>query len=590
MPKSASDIDQVIQKHLQTFKKTGVLTVRPGYEITGDHLTGKPAVVVTVHTKKKPADLAAGDALPDKVGGLPVDVREASAYQRLRARDPGSAAVAYAYARPEDAEPSWEYERELPSGQLLSKKPAPQHPAIKATSTKEPVHYTPPPNVPLVPVTDTMTLTAHVSPDAGLATLEKFLSQKFQSLVVGMYDFTSGPILKAFEAALDGGQTLDMVLDDPAPNPTRNQTDPQTVATLRAQLNGNGAPRADIAWALTSMDKLASAVLATGSSKMSAYHIKVIVQDGVRFWLSSGNLNNSNQPDLSNPPHTEDRDWHIIVENAQLAQTFQKYIENDLAVAKQHQAAAGATASVQDSVADARLKLAAEENPPPPAPLPVAPAKKPVKGGGTGPVAPLTVTKSVTVTPLLTPDILDGKQGEYISHILDLINSAKSKFYMQQQYIEPPGTNTTFAQLHKAIRARAADGVEVKLIVSQQYGMKWAEKMRDDPETDLTPWLYLQPDVHNKGFVVDSATCVVSSQNWSPSGVLTNRDAGLIIADSQISQYYEAVFLSDVANKAKPFSGEASGTVHVPTPRRAAKTSTKKPVLTRKAGKSRAVK
>ena len=70
---------------------------------------------------------------------------------------------------------------------------------------------------------------------------------------------------------------------------------------------------------------------------------------------------------------------------------------------------------------------------------------------------------------------------------------------------------------------------------------------------DLTANLYGQPHVHNKGFVVDSKTVVVSSQNFSPPGVETNRDAGVIIEHPDIAQYFESVFLSDFKTKTKPF-------------------------------------
>ena len=113
-------IDHTIRKNLPKLAKPGVLTVRPGYEITGDQLTGKQAIVATVHTKRGKSELPKADLLPDKIGEYPVDVREASAYQRLRAIDPASAAVAMTYGRPEDREPDWPNEREMPSGELIT--------------------------------------------------------------------------------------------------------------------------------------------------------------------------------------------------------------------------------------------------------------------------------------------------------------------------------------------------------------------------------------------------------------------------------------------------------------------------------------
>lgn len=114
------DIDRTITSNLLRLSKYGVLTARPGYEIKGHRLTRRRAVVATVHTKKPTADLPLGEALPDSIGGVPVDVREANSYQRLRAIDPLAAKITQTYRRPEEAEPEWPLEREIPSGELLT--------------------------------------------------------------------------------------------------------------------------------------------------------------------------------------------------------------------------------------------------------------------------------------------------------------------------------------------------------------------------------------------------------------------------------------------------------------------------------------
>lgn len=51
-----------------------------------------------------------------------------------------------------------------------------------------------------------------------------------------------------------------------------------------------------------------------------------------------------------------------------------------------------------------------------------------------------------------------------------------------------------------------------------------------------------QANVHNKGIIVDGRSVLVSSANWSPSGALRNRDAGLIMHDPEIAAYFEGVF------------------------------------------------
>jgi hypothetical protein len=557
MPKAAEPtpqvIDRVIQRNLPQLRKDGVLTVRPGYEIAGHQLTGKQAIVATVRSKK--TGLPKDQMLPDSIERVPVDVREATPQQRLSEDDPSAAALARTYARPEDKQPSWPLERELPSGKLLGDQQSRTQKALAQRSAQQPaassalraheekpqIPYVPASNAPLDPVVTTTTITAHVSPDAGLATLEAFLQGTKNGLLIGMYDFTSGGILRTFEAVLNGEKTLRMVLDNPAPNPTRDQTDTQTVQELNQTLGS----RAQIARALERNDTFASAWMFP-----AAYHIKVIVRDGTAFWLSSGNLNNSNQPDLASPPNTEDRDWHVIVEDHTLAQIFAAYLNQDYVSASQHQDVQ--SGDIAAAVSDAHAKAAAQTNPPPPPPAKAAslvPAK----------VFP---NISVKITPLLTPDTLpnDPSKGQYLSNILALIGGAQQKLYIQLQYIEASSGTGDYDTLLKAIAARVEAGVDVRLIESLQYGEKWVEKMKSEG-VDLTANIRLQSNVHNKGFVVDSQAVVVSSQNFSPEGIRQNRDAGVIIESADVAGYFEQIFLTDWNSKARPaITGAATKT------------------------------
>lgn len=557
---TAQAIDRTIQNNLPRLRKPGVLTVRPGHEIAGQQLTGRAAIVATVHTKKQ--DLPRTDMLPDRIGGIPVDVREARPHQRLRAEDPAAAAVTQAFGRPENFEPVWPLEREMPSGKLLDDpesdtqqklqqdrklRPAVDQ-ALAAKSSKKQLDYmqgAPTQTFPLDPVQTTTTVTAIVSPDAGFVNLQKFLAATQQSLVIGMYDFTSAPILQTFVNDLSGSQTLQMVLDHPGKNPTADQTDEDTVAKLHQQLGG----RVKTAWALENHDPMVTAWMFP-----YAYHIKVMVQDGKTFWLSSGNLNNSNEPDPDSPPKSEDRDWHVIIADQGLAKTFTAYLDYDYQAATPYQAAAGN--DVVQAVAEANAKLALVTNAPPP---PVKQAKQ-GKAAAAGAAASDGVAAQtfpdvpVTITPLLTPDrLLATQQGQYLSNIMKLISGAQKTLYIQLQYIEASsGKGDNYDKLLGAIAERIKAGVDVKLIVSADYIEKYDELMKTQG-VDLTANLYGQPHVHNKGFVVDSKTVVVSSQNFSPPGVETNRDAGVIIEHPDIAQYFESVFLSDFKTKTKPF-------------------------------------
>jgi phosphatidylserine/phosphatidylglycerophosphate/cardiolipin synthase-like enzyme len=200
------------------------------------------------------------------------------------------------------------------------------------------------------------------------------------------------------------------------------------------------------------------------------------------------------------------------------------------------------------------LKLADNANPPPPPHLPLAVA-------ATDQVKPQTFRNAnLRITPLLTPDSLPDGQGQYMSQMISLIKSAKKSLDIQLQYIEVPKGDVAgdLKNLLLAVKALVDDGVvEVRVIQSLQFGEKWAEQMRSMPDIDLTSVMKLQPNVHNKGFVIDSQTVVVSSQNWSGAGIRENRDAGLIIESPAIAQYFEDVFDSDWT-KNKPFNPNAA--------------------------------
>ena len=590
---TAESIDKIIQKNLPKLRKTGVLTVRPGYEMAGQQLTGNPAIVVTVHTKEAKSDLPASERLPEKIDGIPVDVREASPHQRLRAHDAAAAAVAEAYARPEEREPSWPYEREMPSGKLLGSADSEVQMAVAQQRLLQPTtefaiaaqEQKPQEDYDalgagcprLDPVTISGKVTVAASPDAGFDTLTTFLKGTTESLVIGMYDFTSGPLLRAFLTDLVAPKTLQMVLDNPAPNPSGDQTDSETVQQLTAKLGG----RAKIARALVRSDAFAKAWMFP-----SAYHIKVIVRDGKSMWLSSGNLNNTNEPDPSHPPHTKDRDWHVIVEDHGLAQLFTKYLNYDFTSAMKFQVTPGAVAQ---TVENAQLKLAAETNPPPPLPLPTDVAAEAV----TSAAAKSFDLTNVKVTPLLTPDKLpDSDQGQYLSNITKLINGAQSSIAIQLQYIESSSGNGDFYdKLLQALAAKVAKLKTAVRLIEGSGATKWVEKMKSQG-VDLTANIRLQPAVHNKGFIIDGKTVVVSSQNWSPQGVHDNRDAGLIIESPEIAGYFLPIFDADW-EKARPAvaRGGGGGKKKPPAKKKPAKKkAAKKKVTKKKAAKKKVAK
>ena len=515
MAASQHEIEQVIADQAAVLRCPGVLSVRPGYEITDGWLTGRPAIVVTMRAKL--ASPPAGQQLPDQLGGIAVDVRQASVVKRLSLEDPEAYLEEHRLNPDTGAVPEFATERVMVA-QKSARSTAPQSSATAAVA-KPQLPYSGPPGSSLRQVTGQMTLHLSASPDTGWPTLKAFLGDVASTLTVGMYDFTSAHILSWLSTSLLGKQ-LRLVLDHPPKNPTADQTDEATIAGLRTALGGQLKP----SWALTRLDKLASAWIYPTS-----YHIKVAVRDSKVFWLSSGNWNNSNQPDITpatTPADAEaarhdDRDWHVIVEHPGLAATFEKYLINDLTIAGQHNTAPVGT--------------------PTPLPPPVPGQNRTPAFGQFFPIK--TITGRITVKPLLTPD-----PGVYAKAVLDLINKAKTSLYLQFQYItlpsKPDPAAAPFLKLVHAVIARQLAGVEVKLIMSEYETAGYLEQLQA-LGLDVVNSVKIQNNVHNKGIVADGSSVLISSQNWSTDGTLFNRDAGLIIHHPDAAQYYQAIFLHD---------------------------------------------
>ena len=158
-------------------------------------------------------------------------------------------------------------------------------------------------------------------------------------------------------------------------------------------------------------------------------------------------------------------------------------------------------------------------------------------------------TTRIKIQPLLTPD-----EGVYTSHVLRLIQSGTNKIYMQMQYIHPPdqAQDQNFADLIDALIEKRQAGIDLRIILSQFQLGKWQDRLaQTGMPMDI---IRVQHAVHNKGIVVDGHTVMVSSQNWSPDGVLRNRDAGVIIFNAGAAQYFERIFLHDWTNLATPIS------------------------------------
>lgn len=459
--------------------RTDVLAVRDGYVFRNGWITSEPAVVVVLRDRPAtPQELG----LAAQVAGFPVEVRIASPWD-----------IAEAQGKLETLE------------------------GLTRTSYKKPSGFE------LEEVHEEMTVNCHVSPDAGWPVLREFLRGTKKGLTIGMYDFTAPHIVDGvLEAVHDDPRKLTLVLQEKAAMAGKPHDIPEekTLARYRQELDS----RFDHAPASVGKDHQFA----------SAYHIKVAVRDGKAFWLSSGNWQSSNQPDHElaagetswNLLLDHNREWHAVIENANLARQFEKFIQYDLKNAKADAAVEAPPAALVFFFVDE----AVEEK---------------VPTGKASYFPPLKVTRKVRVRPLLTPD-------NYQEHVLDLINSAERRLLFQNQSLNLLGLDKNgqdknddrFTALADAMLAKQRDGVDVRIIMRGEFAPVGPLEQLQKRGFDMKK-VRLQNRCHTKGIIVDGARVLLGSHNWTNQGTLINRDASLIFDDEQIAKYFEDIFWFD---------------------------------------------
>jgi phospholipase D-like protein len=516
----------VLDANKSKLQVPGATKAYVGWHFENNWITRQRAIVVLARRADLPA---VQNKVPANIGGVLIDVRPdprptrpspAGATAMLLPAQPGT-------VREENAVP------EVP-GEVVFEQVQPTFAGLAAAAGKRHVDYVPPPGVSLDPITAKMTLVLHASPEQGWTQLQDFFRAIAKDLIVGMYEFTAPHIEGALLAAMRGSDKLTLTLDSPPEPPNKRE---QTVETTHNDLAAALKKRLSFAWALAGLGREAPA-----EAFPTSYHIKVAVKDSQALWLSSGNWNTSNQPKvdpsdqaaLIAAAHTQDRDWHVICDCPQLAKLFRAYLLQDYATAAK--AAAVPIAPVTAMAAGAPAAISEQEG------LTQIVAHTPKTF-----FPAHSITGTIKVKPLLTPD-------DYRKPILDLIKSAKQRFYMQTQYIHTvlPAQdkgNPTHMELVTALVDLINGGVDVRLITSEFQDHMWIERLQD-AGVDAVEHLRIQPHVHNKGMVIDAQTVVISSQNWSPMGTGENRDAGLIIYNAEAAQYFEQIFLHDWINMA----------------------------------------
>ena len=252
-----------------------VVTTRPGYKYP-EGGAPVPAVVVAVIPGTTPVQ---ADAL-EKEFGVPFTVIDATVEEQMAV-----AQIANGLVR---TRPPARWHRRSRHCSAATRRLSSLPP--KTGSYQEPE----PPR--LMPVSEEMELTICVSPEAGWGELEAFLGDTTDTLTVAMYQFTAPHIFDAVENAVTpAGRTLELILHPVPEKPAKSgvkandlDEEDEVIEPLEKAMK----KRFEQTWATLVSKANPDGLFA------SAYHIKVAVRDSSAVWLSSGNWQSSNQPNV----------------------------------------------------------------------------------------------------------------------------------------------------------------------------------------------------------------------------------------------------------------------------------------------------
>lgn len=504
-----------------------VVAVRPSFRFVDGVIGDERVIQVVVDRKLSAPDLAVGAAMPREVDGIGIDVIEAAPPEQLRLRREALAGPGRV--------PEWRLSLLLPSDVEDRELAGPLLP------------YRPPPR-PLTVVDEEMSVTCHTSCDGGWPVLKTFIGNVKDRLSSTMYEFTAQHILDEVLGSLTGRKTFKLVLDGKGKRLGTNDLPPdEVVETLNTSLR----KRLSFVWAAN-----ARAQQVNGGYFPSAYHIKVSVRDGTHTWLSSGNWKVSNQPDVDpfHPPEgfnpnafqrAHNREWHVVIDNPNLAGQFEALIDHDWSEAKKLQRPLMGPPLPPDRAPDVFVPKAAL---PPTRFFP-----------------PKTYSGKIKVLPLLTPD-----EDSYFEFVAGLIAGARKQILFENQSLAPRKEAEEYmSRLVLALRDKSNDeDIDVRIIVRGDYGPEQILASLKEWDFRMDRVRLLQ-NCHTKGLIVDNEVMILGSQNWSSEGARSNRDASLVFWDPRIIAFYTELFEYDWARAspdARRFRGRRLAGPSEPTP------------------------
>jgi len=350
---------------------------------------------------------------------------------------------------------------------------------------------------------------AFVTPDVGPGPLLDLLDNATASVDASLYTLTHDGIADGLARAAGRGVRVRILLEG-------------------APVGGIDREELAIAERLAAVADVRFLVDDTANDVQERYrfaHAKYAIVDARTVLVASENWGDSAFPAA---PASGSRGWGVVVDHAPLAGYFSAVFEEDF------------DARRRDVRGFGEMAVTPVDAPPEPA-EPRAPGSPATTFSGT-----------FRVVPVLGPDtaLAEGT-------ILGALRAATATVHAEIFYASP--TWDAFPNLYfEGLLAAARRGVAVRLLLdASEYNAEYngdavahlagiAEAEGLDLEAklvDLGPHGLTR--LHNKGLIVDGRTVLVSSLNWNRDSPTRNREAGLLLENTEVGAYFEAAFAWD---------------------------------------------
>ncbi|HEC81229.1 MAG TPA: hypothetical protein ENI42_02220 [Thermoplasmatales archaeon] len=345
---------------------------------------------------------------------------------------------------------------------------------------------------------------AFVSPDCGFDVLSNELKKTNETLFLNVYEISNPVLGKTLEKLLHKGVVVKILVEG---NPVGGMTVEEK--RLLQNLEKQGAK----VYVMTLSEE--------GYRRYGFNHAKYAVIDNETLVIGSGNWDNMGFPTNG---FSGNREWEIVVKNKTLVEYFTKVFFEDC---DPHRS----DILSFDDFCEKPLPCNIQQD------TSFVSYEKHFK--------PLYITANATIIPVLSPD----SSREIL---INLINSARKTIYIEQLYIHLSWGNKINPLIPPLVNA-SRRGVDVRVILNcnPEYDNTDNLETKEYLEYYGVNVCLLSPsqlnffNIHTKGVIVDNESVLVSSINWNEQSIDKNREAGVVIVNPDLAEYYAKVFFYD---------------------------------------------